>query len=91
LCDAYLNAHLFPPAGIISKTKPGTIALQDIVKCERITTADATGAFEFIDIPDGTYTVVTKIQWFTGRETTGGVVMQQVEVSGGAQKKIILN
>jgi hypothetical protein len=57
----------------------------------RKVTADAQGYFEFTDVADGEFYVVTAITWKAGSVPQGGALMQRVTLSGGEAKKIVLS
>lgn len=53
---------------------------------KRVTKCNATGDFEFHDLPDGTYYIIAAVVWevpnsYPGKQ--GGGVMQKVSVNGG--------
>lgn len=62
----------------------------------RITICDAQGMFAFDKLPDGKYYIETTVDWsaydstlgFTLRQ--GGLLMQQVELSGGETERVVL-
>lgn len=60
------------------------------------TTCDAQGFFEFTDVADGAFFVITGIHWQVVisqyvREWQGGALMHKVEVKGGETKKVVLS
>jgi hypothetical protein len=64
---------------------------------QRSTTCDAQGRFVFSNVPDGDWFVTTKVTWgavqggrYSYVATQGGYLMQQVNVSGGQTKDIVL-
>lgn len=61
------------------------------VELTRRTRCDAQGYFTFDNVGDGTFYVVTRIVWETGRTVEGGTLMQRVNVSGVETKEIVLS
>lgn len=57
---------------------------------ERRVHCDAQGFFEFTDLPNGSYFVITSITWTPQYVVEGGWVMRRVEVSGGERERIVL-
>lgn len=62
----------------------------------KITICDAQGNFEFQNLADGTYYVITFITWRTvnrygNLSYQGGNLLQQVELKDGITKKIVLS
>ncbi|MDA8012230.1 MAG: hypothetical protein MPK09_08630 [Gammaproteobacteria bacterium] len=57
---------------------------------DKRTTCDAQGFFEFTDVADGSFFVLTIVQWTALDVQQGGAMMQKVEVKGGETKKIVL-
>lgn len=51
---------------------------------------DALGNFTFPNLADGRYFVTVLVEWYAGRISQGGWLMQQVEVKGGETKKVVL-
>lgn len=52
------------------------------------------GRFEFKDIPDGEYFVLTQVSWLInqrGNELQGGGLMKKVHITGGNEIKIIMS
>lgn len=56
----------------------------------RKATADATGSFDFREIPAGKYYLECAIFWETGAGRTGGVATQIVTVTEGQTVKVLL-
>ena len=56
----------------------------------RSTDADASGNFEFDDVPPGKYQIETSITWLAGDSRTGGRVIRQVIVGDGQTQKVML-
>ncbi len=52
---------------------------------------NSTGHFEFKDIKDGSYYLVTSVHWTNGQAWQGGYLMQKVSVKGGETTEIILH
>jgi hypothetical protein len=65
-----------------------------LAKYTRTTVADATGNFEFIDIPQGAYVALSSVEWQVplGRtySNEGGGVNSYVEVAVGQRIKVML-
>ena len=55
------------------------------------TTCDAQGNFEFENIADGEYFVITSAVWYVGSNPQGGGLMKRVYVNGGETKKIVMS
>lgn len=68
---------------------PGT-APEKYYKTQKTTICDSTGNFEFKNVADGYYYVLTQVLWETGQSTQGGYFIQGVEVAGGETKTIFL-
>lgn len=57
------------------------------------TYCDASGNFEFDNLPDGIYYINTSVFWETGAKykgTQGGYLMQRVAINGGSSNKYII-
>lgn len=52
---------------------------------------DAQGMFEFENVADGEYYIITQITWTVGYSVQGGAIMQRVKVENGETKKIVLS
>lgn len=63
-------------------------------KLVRSTTCDASGNFEFEDLPAGTYYVVAQVYWSIpgpyASQIEGGFVMQRVDVAADKATKVIV-
>jgi hypothetical protein len=57
----------------------------------RTTVGDAQGNFEFDEVADGDFYVVTSITWAVGYSRQGGTLMRRVSVADGGSKKVILS
>lgn len=61
----------------------------------KITICDSQGNFEFQNLADGTYYVVTVITWSVpsryGSDSQGGNLLQEIELKNNSTKKIILS
>ena len=58
------------------------------------TTADASGNFEFQNVPDGEWYIATKVTWGTGRYSfaeQGGALITKVSVYSGETAKVIMH
>ena len=55
------------------------------------TVCDAQGNFQFMNVADGTFYVVSRITWMVGYSAQGGSIMQQVTVQGGDAKQVVLS
>ncbi len=61
-------------------------------KSAKITTCDAQGYFKFDGIADGSYYLVTSIQWQASQYLLeGGNLMQKVIIQGGETKEVVLS
>ncbi len=82
--------------GELYSPKKWPAAVSDIYKAGpiRMTQADASGNFEFSDLPAGEYQLITTIEWQVpgtyGSRTTGGRVTRRVEVPEGGAVKVML-
>ncbi len=60
----------------------------------RRTTCDSAGNFEFRNVADGEYFIITQVIWQIPGQyvatTQGGVLMMKVSVSGGETKRVVL-
>ncbi len=54
------------------------------------TIGEPLGTFEFNEVGNGEYFLVTTITWYAGHSTQGGNLMQRVKVTGNESIKIIL-
>jgi len=57
----------------------------------RTVVGDAQGMFEFDNVKDGEYYVITVITWAVGYSRQGGALMSRVVVQGGETKKVVLS
>lgn len=57
----------------------------------KIVTCDASGNFEFVDLADGSFFVITSVTWVVGNSTQGGALMLPVTVGHGEVKRIVLS
>lgn len=64
---------------------------ENYLRISRITVGDAQGYFEFENLKDGEYFLLSAISWMAGRSTENCVIMQRVEVTGGETKKVVLS
>lgn len=55
------------------------------------TVCDAQGNFQFLNVADGTFYVVSRITWMVGYSAQGGSIMHQVTVQGGDAKQVVLS
>ena len=60
-------------------------------KYTKTTQADATGNFEFSDLPAGDYFLECAITWSTGESRTGGLLRKKITLANSQSLKIILN
>lgn len=51
---------------------------------------DAQGRFRFTNVADGTFYVVTSVQWDAITSYEGGMLMQRVELSGGETASFVM-
>lgn len=79
-----------PPTGSPIKFEPDD---PDYTKSRPSVICDALGMFEFDDIADGAFYVVTSIVWSAGQygNQQGGSLMQHVVLAGGETKRIVLS
>lgn len=54
------------------------------------TRANGEGRFEFANLADGDYYVVTKVVWLAGNASQGGALMEQVSIRQGSAVEIIM-
>jgi len=54
------------------------------------TKADAQGNFTFSDLPDGNWFVLAEVIWTVGYQKQGGGLVQEVRVSNGETKQVLL-
>ncbi len=52
---------------------------------------DSQGHFTYENVGDGEYFITTSVQWKSGNEKDGGILMQKVKVSNRETKKVIMN
>lgn len=57
----------------------------------KLATCDANGNFEFDNIANGSFFVVTSVTWIVKGVTQGGSLMEPVTVSNGEVKRIVLS
>lgn len=57
----------------------------------RETLCDAQGNFSFPDVADGSFYVISVINWTVGYAAQGGSLMQAVSVNGGQSQQIVLS
>jgi hypothetical protein len=57
----------------------------------RLTNCDAAGFFNFTDVADGTFYVITRINWTVQNEIQGGSIMKSVTLSGGSKAEVTLS
>lgn len=57
----------------------------------RQTLCDAQGNFEFSDVADGSFFIVSAIVWQAGGSPQGGTLMQAVSVRDGDNKQLVLS
>tara|TARA_Y100000768_G_scaffold360450_1_gene317704 strand:- start:157 stop:687 length:531 start_codon:yes stop_codon:yes gene_type:complete len=58
------------------------------------TTCDVDGKFQFQNVPQGSYYLITKVEWNTGRnmfENEGGMIMKRVLVNNKELEKFIIS
>ncbi|WP_158498664.1 carboxypeptidase regulatory-like domain-containing protein [Martelella endophytica] len=56
----------------------------------RDTRADGEGRFAFAGVADGSYYIVTTVEWLVGYTPQGGNLMEEVSVKGGETRDIIM-
>ncbi len=54
------------------------------------TKANGEGRFEFTNLSDGDYYVVTKVIWMVGSATQGGAIMEPVSIRQGSAVELIM-
>jgi len=57
----------------------------------RQTKANGEGRFEFPNLADGDYYVVTKVTWMAGNMPQGGALMERAQIRAGATAEIIMS
>lgn len=55
------------------------------------TACDSQGNFEFENLADGEYFIVTSAVWYVGSSPQGGALLKRVFVNGGETKKIVMS
>lgn len=64
--------------------------VQQMLPYVRESTGDATGNFDFTELPPDDYFLEVSITWQAGNLTTGGVVRKSVTLSEGQAVKVVL-
>lgn len=64
--------------------------IQDYQRLSKVTQCDAQGDFEFENLADGDFYIVTQIFWMVSYNRNGGFLMKRVKLSGGETEKIVL-
>jgi hypothetical protein len=57
----------------------------------RQTKANGEGRFEFPNLADGDYYIVTKVIWMVGNMQQGGALMEQAQIRAGATVEVIMS
>ena len=92
--------HLFGDAerGAREASKDKVVFVPDDLRFHQLSrknVCDVDGKFEFDNVAEGDYFVVTKIIWGNPEEpemqTEGGNLMQKISVKGGKKFKIVLS
>lgn len=65
--------------------------LPEYLQLSRQAVCDAQGHFEFGDVADGNFFVISTILWQAANSAQGGGLMQAVSVRGGENKQLVLS
>ena len=88
----YKSAHRgYKRILVRSDRSPFTNENDEYLRSARVKTCDAQGFFKFENVADGKFFINTAVQWqINPYFLEGGVLMQQVAVTGGEIKEIVL-
>jgi peptidyl-prolyl cis-trans isomerase A (cyclophilin A) len=70
---------------------PLTTSNSKASKYSKVTTADATGKFNFSGIPAGAYFLITKVTWEVANNTQGGTIFKRISIKEGEKLNAILS